>query len=506
MYLKRQRNAQSGHVSFKIFEKISGREKLIKHLGTAKNEDEARDLERLANQTICDIKAERNLPLFPREPSRLIDIEKVSIKNISVVGLHDIFGHVYDEIGFGLLESAFLRDVVIGRIGFPGSKLKTCDYLFDYCGIRIHPDKIYRFMDSLTDSKKEQVSKIATDYVIGVEKEIIRLVFFDVTTLHFEAFDDDDFRKMGFSKVGKFNQPQIIVALLVTSRGVPLAYESFEGNTFEGHTLVPVLNLFKKRLRLAQLVVVADSAMLSKKNLEELEKNKYEYILGGRIKNEKEDMQRQILEKVNEKNCLCEFPRGEQRLIVGYSSSRAAHDAKNRERAIKRLRKRIATGDNPAFSSSGVKRFLRNQHRPKAEIDEDKIDQDKKWDGLKGYVTNSQLLTPTEIVESYGNLWQIEKDFRISKTDLLARPIFHFRQKRIKAHLCLVFIALVVGKVTELKTGVSIRKMAEQLKLVRTVTMYDKISQQEFVLTTEISADQRKIYETVGVKLPEKHF
>lgn len=460
----------------------------------------------MAIQTIEDIKTERNLPLFPKEPSRLVDIGKASIKNIRVVGLHDIFGHVYDEIGFGLLENTLLRDLVIGRIGFPGSKLKTSDYLFDYCGIRIHPDKIYRFMDSLTDSQKEQAGKIATDYVTGLEQEIIRLVFFDVTTLHFEAFDEDDFRKMGFSKVGKFNQPQVMIALLVTARGVPLAYESFEGNTFEGHTLVPVLNLFKKRLNLSSLIVVADSAMLSKKNLEELEKNGYEYVVGGRIKNEKEDLQRQILEKVNQRDCLCEFPRGEQRLIVGYSSSRATHDAKNRERAVQRLRKRITAGDNPAFSTSGAKRFLRNQNRQKAEIDEDKIDQDKQWDGLKGYVTNAQNLTPTEIVESYSNLWQIEKDFRISKTDLLARPIFHFHKERIKAHLHIVFIALVVGKITEIKTGVSVRKMAEQLKLVRTVTLCDKISQQEFVLTTEISESQRKIYETVGVKLPGKHF
>lgn len=506
MYLKRQKNTQNCHISFKIFEKINGQEKLIKHLGTAKNEDDMQDLERLAIQAIEDIKTERNLPLFPKERSRLVDIERASIKNISVVGLHDIFGHIYDEIGFGLLRSVFLRDLVIGRISFPGSKFKTCDYLFDYCGILMNPDKIYRFMDSLTDSKKEQASTIAAEYVTGLEKEIISLVFFDVTTLHFEAFDEDDFRKMGFSKVGKFNQPQVVVALLVTSRGIPLAYESFEGNKFEGHTLVPVLNLFKKRLHLAKLVVVADSAMLSKNNLEELEKNNYEYILGGRIKNEKEDMQRQIWEKVNEKDSLCEFPRGEQRLIVGYSLPRAVHDAKNRERAIKRLQKRIDAGDNPAFSNAGARKFLQSQNTQKAKIDQAKIDRDKKWDGLKGYVTNSKSLTPTEVIASYGNLWQIEKDFRISKTDLLVRPIFHFRQRRIKAHLCLVFVALVVGKVAEIKTGVSVKKMVEQLKLVRTVTIYDRISQQEFVLTTEISATQRKIYETVDVKLPGKYF
>ena len=433
-------------------------------------------------------------------------MKKVSIKNISVVGLHDIFGKIYDEIGFGLLGSALLRDLVIGRIGFPGSKLKTCDYLFDYCGIRIRPDKIYRFMDSLTDSKKEQAGKIAADYVTGLEKETISVVFFDATTLHFEAFDEDDFRKMGYSKVGKFNQPQVIVALLVTSSGIPLAYESFEGNKFEGHTMIPVLDMFKKKLNLTKLIVVADSAMLSKKNLTELEKNNYEYILGGRIRNEKEDIQRQIWKKVNEKNPLLEFSRGEQRLIIGYSPLRATHDAKNRERIIKRLQKRINAGGNLAFSNSGAKRFLKNQNLPKTEIDEEKIELDKKWDGLKGYVTNSKFLTPTEIVASYGNLWQVEKDFRRSKTDLLARPVFHFRQARIKAHLCLVFVALVVGKVAEIQTGVSMRKMAEHLKLVRAVVIYDKISQQEFVLTTEISEEQKKIYETAGVKLPEKRF
>ena len=133
MYLKLQKNTHNEHVSFKIFEKIRGQERLVKYLGTAINQVEIKDLENLAKQTIWDIKTDRNLPLFPKENSRLVDMKKVSIKNISVVGLHDIFGKIYDEIGFGLLGSALLRDLVIGRIGFPGSKLKTCDYLFDYC-------------------------------------------------------------------------------------------------------------------------------------------------------------------------------------------------------------------------------------------------------------------------------------------------------------------------------------------------------------------------------------
>lgn len=504
MYLKRQKNKKNGHLSIKVFEKAHGQEKLIKHIGTAGGENGLRKLEELAWQTIQQIKEERNLPLLALERSSFVDLKKVSLRSIKTVGLNDIFGKIYDEVGFGSLGE-FFRNLVIGRIGFPGSKRKTCDYLFDYLGLGLNPDRIYRFMDSLTDSKKEAVSQIAVEYATRLEGRV-NVVFFDATTLHFEAFDEDDFRKMGYSKVGKFNQPQVIVALLVTGSGLPLAYESFAGNKFEGHTLLSVLKQFSRKLPSTELVVVADAAMLSKKNLEGLEESGYKYILGGRIRNETVEIQRQILAEVNETQPLREFFRNGQRLIVSYSAARAARDALNRRRAIKRLQKRMERDKTVAFANRGARRFLKTEDLPKAELDEDKIEASKRWDGLKGFVTNAPSLAPLEVVSQYSRLWQVEKDFRLSKTDLLARPIFHRRERRIKAHLCLVFVALVVGKIAERKTGISFRKMVEQLKLVRVVTLLDTVSGREFSVTSDLTEEQKRIYDRTGVTLPRTGF
>jgi len=121
------------------------------------------------------------------------------------------------------------------------------------------------------------------------------LFFYDVTTLYFEAEKEDELRKTGFSKDGKHQHPQIVLGLLVSVDGYPLAYDIFEGNKFEGHTMLPIIDAFKIKYNLSKLIVVADSGLMSSNNIVQLQLQGYEYILGARIKNEKKQMQNQIL-------------------------------------------------------------------------------------------------------------------------------------------------------------------------------------------------------------------
>jgi transposase len=284
------------------------------------------------------------------------------------------------------------------------------------------------------------------------------VVFYDVTTLYFQIDNEDDIRKRGFSKEGKHQNPQIVLGLLVSIDGYPLAFDIFEGNKFEGHTMLPVLDSFKKKYKLENLVIVADSGLLSTQNIKELQDKNYEFILGARIKNEKQVIKDKIL-ALELKNGKSEIIDKEDnlRLIVSYSDKRAKKDSYNRERGLKRLEKQLKSGKltKSNINNKGYNKYLRMEGDVKISIDMEKFNQDAKWDGLKGYITNSTL-SKDEIIENYGQLWKIEKAFRISKHDLKIRPIYHRLQRRIEAHITINFVAYKIYK--ELERQLKIKK------------------------------------------------
>ena len=220
-----------------------------------------------------------------------------SLHNASIrtLGPEIVFGKIYDHIGFGVINEELFRHLVISRITFPLSKLKTVEYLYRYQGASIDIDAVYRFLDKLNSKIKGKVQEIAFAHTKRVLNGNISVVFYDMTTLYFEASDEDDLRKTGFNKNGKHQCPQIFIGLLVGLGGYAIGYEIYEGNTYEGHTLIPFLEKMSQKFDLDKPVVVADSGLLSKTNIEALEENGYKYILGARIKNEAESMKSQIL-------------------------------------------------------------------------------------------------------------------------------------------------------------------------------------------------------------------
>jgi transposase len=236
----------------------------------------------------------------------------------------------------------------------------------------------------------------------------------------------------------------------VSKNGYPLAYDVFEGNKFEGHTMLPVIESFTKKYNLEKLVVIADSGLLSASNIQALQNSQYEFILGARIKNESIAMQQKILAlKLNNGESAC-IQKGDLKLIITYSPGRARKDVYNREKGIRRLEKQIRKGKltKSAINKRGYNKFLKLEGHLSVAIDQSKIEQDRRWDGLKGYLTNTTL-SNNEAIENYKHLWQIEKAFRITKTDLKVRPIYHRLPHRIKAHICLAFVAYKVYKELE---------------------------------------------------------
>ena len=345
------------------------------------------------------------------------------------------------------------RNLVIARLCNPVSKLKTSNYLFQEKNIDIPVQKIIRYLDKLYLKEKELIQTISYEHTKSILDGLISVVFYDVTTLYFQADDEDEIRKRGFSKEGRHQNPQIVLGLLVSVDGYPLAFDIFEGNKFEGHTMLPILDAFKEKYNICKLVIVADLGLLSSQNISELLKKDYEFILGARIKNENQLIKNKILALTlkNGESSIIEKQDG-LKLIISYSDKRAKKDKFSRERGLQRLEKQVRTGKltKSNINNRGYNKYLKMDGKVKISIDTDKFNANAKWDGLKGYVTNTSL-TKSEIIDNYSHLWKIEKAFRISKNDLKVRPIYHRLQKRIEAHIIINFTAYKIYKELERK-------------------------------------------------------
>jgi transposase len=454
MFVRKTQN-RSGSVSVQIISKEQKRYQVIETIGSGKSQEE-----------IAKLYLEAQLRLhqkqFPNQPSLFVYpdeiviqqfVENLSNKQIHTIGPELIFGTLFDKIGFNAVKDELFRHLVIARLSFPTSKLKTVDYLARYKNIFISVDSIYRFLDDLKNRYKDQVERIAFEHTSKILQGTIAIVFYDLTTLYFEAEDEDDLRKIGFSKDGKFQKPQIVLGLLVGEGGMPIGYDIFQGNTFEGHTLLPILEKIQQKYGFQKPIVVADAALLSRDNIQNLDKAGYHFIIGARIKNENDEIKKQILSQsltMKNDDSIVINKKDKTRLIVSYSLKRAQNDIDNRERGLRKLRQKIRTGKltKEYLNKRGYNKFLTLKGEVTVEIDEIKVKEDKQWDGLKGYLTNTYL-GAKDIIANYSHLWQIEKAFRISKTDLRIRPIFHYRERRIAAHICIAFVAYTIYKELE---------------------------------------------------------
>ena len=422
-----------------------------------------------------------------------------SITSMKRVGYDLLLGKIFDEIGFNKIKDEYFRELVLARLSFPKSKLKTTEYLFRYKDIDWDEDRLYRYLDKLHNKQKELVQEISFKHTLGLLNNNIGVVFYDVTTLYFEIDEEDELRKTGFSKEGKHQSPQIVLGLLVSKNGYPLAYEIFEGNKFEGHTMLPVIETFKSKYNLTQLIIIADSGLLSNANVNQLRARNYEFILGARIKNESRVVQEKILSLKLSNGESAIIKKDGLKLIISYSEDRAKKDRYNREKGLRKLEKQIIRGrlTKANINNRGYNKFLKLEGEITVIMDKEKVIEDSRWDGLKGYLTNANL-TKDQIIENYQHLWQIEKAFRISKTELKIRPIYHRLQRRIEAHICLSFTAYKVYKelerqLKEKKSPLSVNKAIEIAENIMEITISLPQTGKTLTKTLLLTDEQRQL-------------
>jgi len=465
MFIRKKKN-RSGSISIQIIQKQQGKYVVIKTLGTSNDEEE---IDRLYKQALEAIPRLFNQITLFDDPLDLPRVDELNNDDIRVVGPELIFGRIFDHVGFSKIPDQLFKDLVISRITHPGSKLQLSEYLQENNRQDISADNIYYFLDKLNSKYKHQVEDISFTYTRKLLNGNIGIVFYDMTTIYFESSQPDELRMTGFSKDGKHQHPQIFLGLLVGRNGYPIGYDIFEGGIYEGHTLIPILEKFEKRFNFEKPIVVADAGLLSKENTRALTERGYTFILGARIKNESNTIKEKIEKTSFTDGHIVKLKKSDGTILyVSYSDSRAKKDKSNRERGLKRLEKSLNAGrlTKSNINNRGYNKYLKLEGEISIKIDYSKFERDCKWDGLKGYITNTGL-TGQQVIDSYNNLWKIEKAFRISKTDLKIRPIYHRLRERIEAHICISFVAYVLFKdlerILSLNTNISIKKAIKQI-------------------------------------------
>ena len=356
MFVRKKKN-RSGTTSVIVAEKQGGRFRELITIGVSSDESEVAELVRKGKEWI-DREQERRHPrldLFGDERRACEDELAVTegvlsnISNILINGSDIILDRVFDKVGFNRIEDTVFRQLVKARLSYPASKAATVEYLKNHFDEDVDLSRIYRYLDKLGDIQHRLVQEINVRHTLELFVGNIGLLFYDVTTLYFEADREEDLRRTGFSKEGRHRNPQVILGLLVSLEGYPLAYCIHEGNKYEGHTMLPVVQQFVREYDLHDFIVVADS----------------------------------------------------------------------------------------------------------------------------GLMTNTDI--PTDAVyAAYHNLWNVERAFRIAKSKIEVRPMFHFTRRRIDAHVCICFVALKVYKELErlLKLSninMSVDKVLAMAKTVTTV-------------------------------------
>ena len=503
MFLRKLKN-RSGSTSVQIISKQRGKYKVVKTIGSSDNEQQIQKLVFLAQQEMERLNGQSKI--FISENDTVIEqlFETLGNSSIRTVGPEIVFGKIYDSIGFNQIKEDLFKHLVIARLAFPLSKLKTIEYLYRFQGVMLDIDAIYRFLDKLNNSMKERVEQIAFAHTLKILDGKISIAFYDMTTLYFEASDEDDLRKAGFSKDGKHQNPQIFLGILVGLGGYAIGYEIFEGNIFEGHTLIPFIEKITGKFNLGKPIIVADCGLLSRSNIVALEERNYEYIIGARLKNEPEKIKKKILASklVDGDRIAIEKP-SNTRLIITYANNRAAKDEHNRKRGLQRLEKQIKSGKltKSSINNKGYNKYLKLDGEISIEIDYEKFKQDSVWDGLKGYITNTKI-SDKEVIENYKNLWHIEKAFRMSKTDLRIRPIYHRLRHRIEAHICIAFTAYCIYKELERvlykeKSSLSLRKAAESTHNMYEITYTLPESKHTKSRLLKMNDDQAELYQII---------
>ncbi len=478
MYKVRKIKTASGKTAVQVVLYQNNKRDIIKHIGSASSNHGLKVLEEEARAFIEE-----------KTPSLFNHLSKPPLEIVGTKHrlLYECLSQRHQQI-FKNINHKLLQDLCIIRITEPASKMQSLRLLKRYFGVEYSLENLYRKLPNILKLKKD-----IENASIKIAKERLNFdftfVLYDVTTLHFETNRHDDLRKCGFSKDGKFHKPQILIGLIVTKEGFPVGFQVFEGNKFEGHTLLPSILQFKQDNKVKNLTVVADAAMISKENITVLKQNNLNYIVGARINNMPKETINEIEKNIKKGKDLFRLKNNKEYLVCEFSRKRYNKDKHELEKQLKKAEVSIKS---PSKILNRYK-FVRKNNKDKYELNKELINKTKKLLGVKGYITNLEGQSDVQIVEKYKQLWNVEKSFRMAKNDLEARPIYHRKEDSIKAHILICFMAMCVSRLMEIDSSMSIKKIVETLKTVVDGEMRVNKTRETFYVPGEIKEEVKNL-------------
>ena len=521
------------------------KQRIVRYVGIAANDEELTKMKELAEFIRAGLETESAPALFrPDELARMaidarkkadllsdqplkVDLKQLREESRVTVGIHEIYGKLFDELGFDRVVGApsrrvqaakTIKHLVMARIANPASKRKSVIELERDFGIKLDLSAVYRTLDYIDEQRMELIQKKAWDAATGLFAQKIDVIFYDCTTLYFESFVADDLRDNGLSKEHKFIETQVLLAMMVTREGLPLGYRLYNGATWEGHTLADAIAHVKRMAEVDRVVFVADSGLLSKDNLALIEKSEKHYIVAARLKNQPESIKKQILDKESyqqgDQMLLKEIAlQGGRRLLVNYTEKRAKKDAHDRQKALDKLQKKINKSKNPEsfISNTSHRRYLKIENQQSVKIDEEKVRSAEQWDGLHGVITNINDMPAKDAFEQYCGLWQIEESFRLTKHDLRVRPIYHWTSRRIQAHVAICFMALVCIRHLSYRVKLQYQPLSpeiirNELSHVQQSILIHQKNGTHYGIPSKPTLHAKKIYQVMGEKLSSVPF
>lgn len=464
----------SGAIAVQVILHEGHRYKIVKHIGSSKEEEKIHALVENAKDWINSKAGQTSL--FPDRPKEFLHVDRGECIAVTHDFARRFLLCCLNELGLGKLDPLLL-DLAMMRLIEPASKRRSIELLSRYFGIN-YSERIYRNIPKLI-SLKSQIESCAYKIATQQLNEEFYFVLYDVTTLYFESFHSDDLRLPGFSKDNKSQQPQIVIGLLVTQSGFPLSYEVFPGNTFEGKTMLPIVERFIKMHPEIKPIIVADAAMLSEERLTELRAKNISYIVGARLANLNLGLIKQINLSLADRNGLSSrFASAHGDLICDFSMKRYKKEHHELMKQIKKAQE-IVAGQTLNKTAKFVKRITKE----KVTLNESLIEKRKLLLGIKGYCTDIPLkkLPDEKVISYYHSLWRIEQSFRMSKTDLQTRPIFHYKEDAIRSHVLICFVALIIEKYLELKTLLSLREIRFLIWSITESHIQDNLTKKTFM-------------------------
>lgn len=519
-FVRRVRTA-SGAVAVQVVTKQGGEVLEVDHVGSAHSDTELAVLLEVAASRLRPGQDMLDLGQLESRPSRMQDVAdftvglpadapvqtddstRVAVGAARVVStssllLWQVLLETYSAVGLDVLGDEAFRGMVLARIVEPTSKADSLRVLADVGAPCPTTRTLYRALRRCqTRDYRAKIAAVLAQFSSRAGR-LGAMVMYDVTTLHFEVADEDDLRKVGMSKEHRVD-PQVQVGLLVDPSGFPLEAHLFEGNTAETKTIVPVLEAFQNRHGIADLVVVADAGMLSAGNLNAIEDAGFSFIVGSKITRAPYDLAEhfeahgdyfsdgQILE--SSRTMGQGKAARERRVVYQWRFARSKRDNRNINAMVAKA-ENIAAGKAP-FSRV---RFLKITGET-TELNQGTVDRARRLAGLKGYVTNlgKKQMDGAAVITAYHDLWKVEASFRMTKSDLRARPIFHHTKDAIEAHLTVVLAALAVARHLQDLAGISIKKIVQTLRDARSATI--EINGQRLTLDPEITQTARDLLE-----------